>query len=76
MDHFYPEISFTPGHRQWMDLTRIGRRLFVGDDFAYVTDLMGFNRIDLADPKFQSSGKHSKTAFYGDGANSFITVLA
>ena len=29
---------------------RIGRRLFVGDDFAYVTDLMGFNRIDLADP--------------------------
>ena len=39
----------TPGFRQWGLGNGLGRRLFVGDEFAYVTDLMGFTHFDLSD---------------------------
>ncbi|MFL2937720.1 MAG: hypothetical protein ACJZ7A_01300 [Opitutales bacterium] len=45
--------------------TDLGRRLFVGEDFAYVTDLMGFNRIDLSDPQLPVIAERTKTRSRG-----------
>ncbi|MDG1325121.1 MAG: SdrD B-like domain-containing protein, partial [Opitutales bacterium] len=63
---FLPRNSVdTPGHRQWGLKNGLGRRLFVGDDFAYVTDLMGFNRIDLSDPTVPVRAERTKTPSRG-----------
>ena len=63
---FLPRNSVdTPGVRQWGLGNGIGRRLFVGDEFAYVTDLMGFNRIDLSHPIDPSLEETVRTASRG-----------
>ncbi|MBT7587828.1 MAG: hypothetical protein HN558_20105, partial [Gemmatimonadetes bacterium] len=63
---FLPRNSAdTPGFRQWGLGNGLGRRLFVGDDFAYVTDLMGFNRVDLSDPTVPVRAERTKTRSRG-----------
>jgi hypothetical protein len=63
---FLPRNSInTAGPRQWGLENGLGRRLFVGDDFAYVTDLMGFNWIDLSEPSTPTLGNRIKTSSRG-----------
>ena len=63
---FLPRKSVdTPGYRQWGLKNGLGRRLFVGDEFAYVTSLMGFNRIDLTDPSDPIRAERVKTRSRG-----------